>query len=135
MFFKDVWGKNHGAIKGNPQTVQGRIHEGMEFDGQADHIVVSNNNSLNIVGEITLCAWIFWNGETGIIVSKRDPLSYQFSAIQAGNPNTIQLCCPTCIYSDAVLSANKWLYVTAVRAGDKIYFYIIPNSGKRKSRL
>jgi hypothetical protein len=119
----DVWGKNHGAIKGNPKVAQGQIHQGMEFDGKTDHIVIANDDSLNIVAEITLSAWVFWNGETGIIVSKRDPVSYQFSAIQTGNPNSIQLCCPTCIYSDAVLAANKWMYVTAVRAGNKVYFY------------
>ena len=120
---QDDWGQNHGTIEGAPQKVAGRFGLALEFDGVKDQIVVPNDDSLTIVDEITLCAWIFWNGITGIIVSKRDPVSYQFSAIQAGNPNTIQLCCPTCIYSDAALAANEWIHIAAVRSKDKIYFY------------
>jgi len=120
---QDDWGENHGTIEGAPKKVAGRFGSALEFDGVSDQIVVSDDDSLTIVDEITLCAWIFWNGVTGIIASKRDPVSYQFSAIQAGNPNSIQLCCPTCIYSDAVLSANKWIHVAAVRLKDKVYFY------------
>ena len=120
---QDDWSENHGTIKGAPRKVAGKYGSALKFDGEKDQIVVPNDGSLNIVDNITLCAWIFWNGQTGIIASKRDPLSFQFSAIQAGHPNTIQLCAPSCIYSDAVLSANEWMYIAAARSGDKIHFY------------
>jgi len=118
---RDAWGKNDGKIEGNPQTVAGKIGDGMKFNGTDDQIVVKSSANLSIVDEITLCAWINWNGATGIIASKREPLGYQFSAI---DNKTIQLCSPECIYSDPVLSPNEWTYISAVRTKDnKVLFY------------
>jgi len=118
---KDTWGSNDGRIEGNPQTVGGKIGDGMKFNGVDDQIIVKNSVNLTIVDEITLCAWINWDGDTGIITSKREPLGYQFSAIK---DNTIQLCSPECIYSDPVLSPNEWTYIAVTRSKDnKVLFY------------
>jgi hypothetical protein len=118
---KDAWGNNDGTIQGNPATVTGKIGDGMKFNGVDDQIVVKSSANLTIVDEITVCAWINWNGETGIIASKREPLGYQFAAIK---DKTIQLCSPECIYSDPVLSANEWTYISVTRSKDnKVLFY------------
>ena len=117
---KDIWGANHGEIEGAPKTVQGKVKDGMEFGGEEDQILVPHSESLNITDGITLCAWIFWNGSTGIVASKRDPVSYQFSAI---DDNTIQLCAPDCLYSEPVLSANEWIHIAAVRQENTVLFY------------
>lgn len=35
---KDVWGKNHGKILGEPKIAKGKIGEALEFDGKDDYV-------------------------------------------------------------------------------------------------
>jgi hypothetical protein len=37
---KDIFGGNDGTIKGDPETAEGRIEEGMEFDGTEDRVEI-----------------------------------------------------------------------------------------------
>ena len=126
---KDVWGENHGTIEGSPRIAQGKIRGGLRFSGRKkDRIIVPHHKSLNLEGRMTLCAWIYWNGRSDIIVTKRDPLNYQFSAL--GN-KTIQLCVGgsenergyTCVYSDRVLVPNTWVHIAVVRDRETVFFY------------
>jgi len=55
---KDVWGKNDGTIKGDPQIVAGKVGKALKFDGKADFIEVPDDDSLDIVEEITVEAWV-----------------------------------------------------------------------------
>ena len=126
---KDVWGENHGKIEGNPRIAQGKIRGGLRFSGRKkDQIIIPHHESLNLEGRMTLCAWIYWNGHSDVIVTKRDPLNYQFSAL--GN-KTIQFCVGgnenehgyTCVYSDRVLVPNTWVHLAVVRDREKVFFY------------
>jgi hypothetical protein len=40
---KDVFGENDGKIEGDPQTVEGVIEEGMEFDGSQDRVEIAKD--------------------------------------------------------------------------------------------
>ena len=54
---KDVWGGNDGTIQGEPQTVDGKIGDVLDFGGNS-HVDVPTTDSLNITGHITVEAWI-----------------------------------------------------------------------------
>ena len=55
---KDVWGKNHGTIEGNPKKVEGKVEEVMEFDGADDFVDCGSDASLDITDAITIQVWI-----------------------------------------------------------------------------
>jgi len=73
---KDVWGINNGTIMGDPQVVEGKIEEALEFDGLDDYVDCGNDESLNITENITIEAWVkpgqLINAWYYTIVSKRD---------------------------------------------------------------
>lgn len=126
---KDVWGENHGKIEGSPKMAQGKARGGLRFGGRGkDRIIVPHHESLNLEGRMTLCAWIYWSGRSDIIVTKREPLNYQFSALEN---KTIQLCVGgsgnergyACVYSDRVLIPNRWVHIAVVRDSETVFFY------------
>jgi hypothetical protein len=55
---KDVFGENHGTIKGNPQMVEGKVGDALEFNGSDDFVEVPNSPTLNIADGVSILAWI-----------------------------------------------------------------------------
>lgn len=55
---KDVFGENHGTMKGNPQMVEGKVGEALEFNGSNDFVEVPNSPTLNIADAVSIMAWI-----------------------------------------------------------------------------
>ena len=56
---KDVRGKNDGTIDGAPKTVEGKLGEGLEFNGKNDYVEVKDNPSLNFgKGDFTMSVWV-----------------------------------------------------------------------------
>lgn len=56
---KDVWGKNHGTIVGNPRPVAGRVNGALEFDGFNDYVNLTNLGDFGSqVSTSTFEAWI-----------------------------------------------------------------------------
>ena len=54
----DVTGNGHdGKFAGAPKWVDGKFGTALEFDGVADHVVVKDNDALDIQENITLMAW------------------------------------------------------------------------------
>ena len=39
---RDVWGKNHGTIVGDPKLVTGRVNAALKFDGFGDYVNLTN---------------------------------------------------------------------------------------------
>jgi len=122
---KDSWGENHGTIQGNGlKTVEGEVHEAMEFPGTGDHIVIADNdNSLDMETEMSLMAWVIWGGDPSTIICKRNPTNYQFTLFQP--PHNIQLCTgDACKYSPEPLESDQWMHVAAIRLNNEIFYYI-----------
>ena len=59
---KDLVGINDATINGDPQMVDGKIEEALEFDGVDDRVDCGADASLSLTGAITLEAWIKWTG-------------------------------------------------------------------------
>ena len=56
---KDVWGKNHGTIVGNPKRVAGRVNGALEFDGSDDYVNLTNLGDFGSqLGSSTFEAWV-----------------------------------------------------------------------------
>jgi len=51
---KDVWGKNDGAINGDPKSVPGKLDEALEFDGKDDYVELPDMGN---EPEVTVEAW------------------------------------------------------------------------------
>ncbi len=55
----DVWGKNNGAIVGDPKIVDGQVRGALEFDGSDDYVNLTNlGNFGSHVGSSTFEAWV-----------------------------------------------------------------------------
>ena len=56
---KDVWGNNSGTIVGDPQVVNGKVGEALEFDGTDDYVNLTNlGNFGSKIGTSTFEAWV-----------------------------------------------------------------------------
>ncbi len=76
---KDVWGENDGTIMGDPKLVTGKVGKALEFDGVDDKVSIGNISALS--GEnVTITAWVYWEGGSGIY----DPIVTQSDANWAG---------------------------------------------------
>jgi len=60
---------NDGAITG-AAWVDGKYGSALIFDGVDDHINISNSSILEINGDITLSAWVYWKGGEAYLFSK-----------------------------------------------------------------
>jgi hypothetical protein len=56
----DLSGNNHnGTLMNGANFVQGRIGKAVSFDGVNDYVNCGNDPAFNILGEITLSAWVY----------------------------------------------------------------------------
>ncbi len=75
---KDVWGANDGKIEGDPKLVEGKVGEGMEFNGSNQSVNVGDpiDGSLDFGArtDFTLEAWAFPrdSGASMRIIDKKD---------------------------------------------------------------
>jgi hypothetical protein len=57
--------QNNGTVVGNPPWVAGKVGGAVQLDGRHDYIDCGNSPSLNIVGPITIAAWMRPTGPGG----------------------------------------------------------------------
>jgi len=62
---RDVWAKNHGAIKGTPQIVDGRIGQALSFKGKTDLVEIPHHANLDLKKEVTIEFWFLLKGQSG----------------------------------------------------------------------
>lgn len=56
---KDVWGNNSATIVGDPQVVNGKVGDALEFDGTDDYVNLTNlGNFGSKIGMSTFEAWV-----------------------------------------------------------------------------
>lgn len=82
---------NHGRSIGGANTAIGKYLNGGDFDGVNDYVDITGSSSLNITGNITMSAWVYFNGEgigNHIVMSKKysSKLQYAFGRYYSGNP-------------------------------------------------
>jgi len=58
----DGVGENDGALVGGPVRIVGQVGGALAFDGTDDRVAIGNPPELNLVGAISMAAWIRWDG-------------------------------------------------------------------------
>jgi len=56
---KDVFGNNNGTIMGNPEVVEGKVGDGLDFHGNGDYVTVPDDESLHLWETFTLECWLY----------------------------------------------------------------------------
>ena len=112
---------NNGTVNGATLTTDrfGNTNKAFSFDGIADYIDCGNSSSVNILGDITISAWIYannFNTDHGI-VSKSGLYDFITNSDQSIPPLdklrwTAGGNAPT-IFTNAI-SGNQWLHLVAV---------------------
>lgn len=115
---------NDGTYNGTGYSAAGRFNTGLDFDGTDDEIVIPDDNSLDITGEVTAAAWIYLDTISGwqsffhknINTSDHQEIYFEQNAGRLYNYNTINT-------SSAVLTAGQWYHIayTANATTETIY--------------
>ncbi|MHC4500253.1 MAG: LamG domain-containing protein [Planctomycetota bacterium] len=136
----DSAGNNHGTTHG-AAWANGRIGGALDFDGGNDYVSVPHDAGLNITGDITISAWVYFTeggtGQDGMekaIVTKcvvngatNNPFDFRTDnmveqlklRLVRGDTRGHE-----CVYSDQGISLNSWHHVLA-RVENKIAdFYV-----------
>ena len=64
---KDSAGDNDGTMINGPYSIEGKINNGLYFDGEDDEVRVPASDNLNIVGDVTVELWAKLNSIDNIL--------------------------------------------------------------------
>ncbi len=135
----DVIGNNNGTIRGDPEIVDGRIGDALQFDGADDYIDCGNDESLNLgTDDFTLEAWFQCANQTSswpCIIEKGNPLCdgcppgyalyWYTNRLRFALDGSAQLGDLDEISTDATPYMDKtWHQIVGVRDKDSIYLYL-----------
>lgn len=127
---KDVWGGNDGTIMGDPKIVEGRFGKALEFDGVDDKVSIGNISALS--GEnVTITAWVYWEGGTGLydpIVTQanEDWLGYYFYMYSADAVKSLAfwLNDDPEVFTPTSFPEDEWYFVTGTHDTTNLKVYI-----------
>lgn len=70
---KDVSGNGHDGVISGAKWTDGKLGKALSFNGDGDQVLIENDDSLNIQGELTVEAWVFpkaWNPDLNAVAQK-----------------------------------------------------------------
>ena len=136
----DLSGNNNTGTLTNGPTFNGGNGGSIVFDGSDDYVNVSDNTSLDIAGDKTLCCWVNLGSDpngTGIAGKASSSvfgmsLAYSwdskgFQAIAWNSTNSPQL------DKDLTRDINKWVYVVGVQSSTTRLIYALDSLGTRSA--
>ncbi|MFC1755314.1 LamG-like jellyroll fold domain-containing protein, partial [Thermoproteota archaeon] len=128
----DYWGDNDGTSYGATLNEDGgRIGGGYNFDGTA-YINASNASSLDITGELTLGAWVYWKGSDSWngIVNKWNGASDSAYGLIISDTDQVRFGVYNSTGDYAYVNdtdafpLNTWTYVVGVYDGSYLRLYV-----------
>ncbi len=121
-----------GTLFGNPSSVTGKINEALDFSGSNKYIVIPVKQNLNIEMNITLSAWIKWNGNDSeneqVIIGRNG--DWKFSVNNSGQLGFYAPIKNDLSYfaewtrTDVSISQNSWVLATVTYNGRETKIYI-----------
>jgi hypothetical protein len=126
---KDVWGQNDGTIMGNPEIVEGKFGKALEFDGVDDCVSIGNISALS-GGNVTITAWVYWEGGTGnydpiVTQSDADWAGYYFYIYSAEAVKSLAFWLDDVeAITQTSFPEDEWHFVTAVHDDTNLEVYI-----------
>jgi hypothetical protein len=130
----DSTGYNNDGSPGGgvTQDATGQIDGADYFDGIDDYVEVSDSASLDITSEITIEAWVYFEGpgakDYNSVVSKRK--TNDGYSLQIYNDRRVLFfinginSAEKYIVSDALVKDNEWSYIVAKYDGSNLYLFI-----------
>ncbi len=67
---------NHGTIVGASWTTSVDASGALSFDGVNDYVQIPDDGTLDLVGDMTIEAWVYFTGERGVVIANGDGNSY-----------------------------------------------------------
>lgn len=130
---KDLSGNGHdGIIHGNPQYVDGKIGEALEFNGISDYVAIPHDIAISEFNAMSMAAWIqpkkhgAWvaviekgvheNWSYGFFIEPDGTLSFEVST----GPNNNLVCC----VGDVALQLNEWYHIFGSYDGENVRAYV-----------
>jgi len=124
----DVTGNGHdGKFEGAPKWVDGKFGTALEFDGAGDHVVVADDDALDLTENITLMAWFSPND---VLTSRRLMVKNDsiFVIFDFGNKNSIDfLVKPNNTHAESTTTdwkVGEWYHFTGTFDGKTMKVYI-----------
>ena len=133
---------NNGILTNNPYHFIGTNGDKgyMSFDGTDDHIVVSDNSSLDLSGDKTLSCWVYMGANSSGcgIAGKMSSSVYGMALAYGWSGNGFQAIAWNStnnpyISKDLSRDINKWVHITAVQNGSTRWIYVWDDIGVRSS--
>jgi hypothetical protein len=120
---------SYGTMTSGPRLVNGKLGQGMEFDGSNDYVEIGDPSSVKITGDITISAWVYHNSAQtteGRIVSKWDPSMQYVMTINDDDTLTCTTYDGTIdiAISTAAVTNNTWVHLSCVKNGSTITAHI-----------
>jgi len=128
---KDIWGKNDGALKGTPKTVEGKVREALEFGGGSDYVNCGDDESLRIGRALTIEFWFKANRDTldDNIIALTDGNTTNYIISSYENPDRLSFTREDSADANYQLNGStaidkNWRHVAAVDDGKTFYLYL-----------
>jgi hypothetical protein len=124
----DSSGNSNTGTASGTTIVAGKIGNARSFNGTSDYVAVGNPASLQIAGDITMCAWVYpTNGGGSFIMSKGDGSGsiYDYGLYIAGAGSlTFYYGAGLGIGSTAFTTPNVWQHACVVVYSNVATFYL-----------
>lgn len=121
---KDVFGENHGTIKGCKQ-VAGKYGEALEFDGASNYVEVPDNETLQLWETYTLEAWIFQTeSRSSRIIDKITAGTADGPHLDTHPGTTLRSCAGNCFSSKDQYDLNEWVYAAMTFDEGNVVIYL-----------
>lgn len=130
---QDLSGNGHnGIIHGNPQYVDGKVGEALEFNGINDYVAIPHDIAISEFDALSMAAWIqpkkhgAWvaviekgvheNWSYGFFIEPDGTLSFEVST----GPNNNLVCC----VGDVHLQLGEWYHIFGSYDGENVRAYV-----------
>lgn len=104
---------NNGVLQGGAARISGKFNNGIALNADGDYINVPDSNSLDITSDITIEAWIRWDGTTAssYVVNKR--YAYGLGVDPSGSPIALVVIggIPYSVASYEAINKNEWTHI------------------------
>lgn len=128
----DINGLHTGSLSNGPTWVTGKSGRALSFDGYNDYATVVHHTDLSLVDHLTICAWVYLNGNTGwqVIVAKGSSATPTINYLVGVSGTTVIFAFLNGQYysfaSLGTLPARSWTHVAVVynRSAGTVSFYV-----------
>jgi hypothetical protein len=122
---------NNGTLEGNPEwTTEGKVNGALNLDGDGDYVDCGEDDSLDIEGEITVCAWVNIRSVSGAWMAAVAKGENSWRLGVNNNATTIHWGVNSwtetsySVNSDTDIGTDEWHHLAGTHDGTDIKIYI-----------